>query len=111
MPLYQYECEKCGERYDVRQKFVDAPLTVHEDCGGPVHRLLSAPALQFKGSGFYITDYAKNSSSSSGNGGAKKGDAPASTGEKSESSTKEAAPAATESKPSTAKPSSSSDTK
>ena len=108
MPLYQYECEKCGERYDVRQKFVDAPLTTHEVCGGPVHRLLSAPALQFKGSGFYITDYAKNSTSQPGNAGQKKGEANSSSNEKSESvkkdkpdsAPKETAPATSESKPS-----------
>ncbi len=45
------------------QKFSDNPLTVHETCGGPVHRLLSAPALQFKGSGWYITDYARGAKS------------------------------------------------
>lgn len=63
MPLYEYQCENCGEQFEVMQKFADDPLTVHEKCGGPVHRLLSAPALQFKGSGWYITDYAKSSSS------------------------------------------------
>jgi len=47
------------------QKFSEPPLTTHEKCGGPVHRLISAPALQFKGSGWYITDYAKNSSGTS----------------------------------------------
>jgi putative FmdB family regulatory protein len=60
MPLYEYACEKCGDRFEVMQKFSDAPLTTHEKCGGPVHRLISAPALQFKGSGWYITDYAKS---------------------------------------------------
>jgi len=63
MPLYEYRCSKCGSVFEVRQKFSDEPLTVHEGCGGQVERLLSAPALQFKGSGFYITDYAKGSSS------------------------------------------------
>jgi predicted nucleic acid-binding Zn ribbon protein len=48
------------------QKFSDEPLTRHDKCGGAVHRLISAPALQFKGSGWYITDYAKGGSSSSG---------------------------------------------
>lgn len=67
MPLYEYKCEKCGNQFEVIQKFADQPLTVHEDCGGGVHRLLSAPALQFKGSGFYITDYAKGSGSGSQN--------------------------------------------
>jgi putative FmdB family regulatory protein len=65
MPTYEYQCEKCGQLFEVRQKFADAPLTTHEVCGGSVHRLLSAPALQFKGSGWYITDYAKGSGSGS----------------------------------------------
>src|SRR5579885_2847138 len=73
MPLYEYECERCGNIFEVRQKFADDPLSVHEGCGGPVHRLLSPPALQFKGSGWYITDYAKGGNkgagSSSDNGG------------------------------------------
>ena len=64
MPLYEYQCEKCGEAFEVMQKFTDLPLTTHEKCGGPVHRILSPPALQFKGSGWYITDYAKGSASS-----------------------------------------------
>jgi len=59
MPLYEYACEKCGKVFEVIEKFSDQPLTVHAECGGKVERLLSAPALHFKGSGFYITDYAK----------------------------------------------------
>lgn len=59
MPLYEYRCGACGSVFEVMQKFSDDALTVHEDCGGPVQRLLSAPALQFKGSGWYITDYAR----------------------------------------------------
>jgi putative FmdB family regulatory protein len=62
MPLYEYLCEKCGGRFEVIQKFADEPVAVHEICGGSVHRLLSVPALKFKGSGFYINDYAKASS-------------------------------------------------
>ena len=57
MPLYEYKCDRCGQVFEVRQKFSEEPLTVHEDCGGAVHRLLSAPALQFKGTGWYVTDY------------------------------------------------------
>lgn len=68
MPLYEYQCEQCGDIFEVMQKFADAPLTTHTKCGGPVHRLLSAPALQFKGSGWYITDYAKSGSKSSSSG-------------------------------------------
>jgi len=59
MPIYEYRCDKCGDVFELRQKFSDEPLTTHEKCGGPVHRLISAPALQFKGTGWYITDYAR----------------------------------------------------
>lgn len=59
MPLYEYKCEKCGQVFELIQRFSDEPLTTHEACGGAVERLISAPALQFKGSGWYITDYAK----------------------------------------------------
>ena len=62
MPIYEYRCSKCGKTFEKIQKFVDPPVEVHEDCGGPVERLISTSALQFKGSGFYITDYAKGSS-------------------------------------------------
>jgi putative FmdB family regulatory protein len=70
MPLYDYRCDKCDETFEVLQKFSDEPLKVHEGCGGQVERLLSPPALQFKGSGWYVTDYAKGgkSPSTSGNG-------------------------------------------
>ena len=62
MPLYEYRCEQCGKVFEVIQKFSDAPLETHQDCGGKVERLISAPALQFKGSGWYVTDYAKGNS-------------------------------------------------
>ncbi len=60
MPLYEYSCERCGKTFEVRQKFSDNPLTSHEGCGGKVERLISPPAFQFKGSGWYVTDYARN---------------------------------------------------
>src|SRR5215510_2814136 len=61
MPLYEYECEACGSRFEKIQKFSDPPADVCAKCGkGPVHKLLSSPAIQFKGSGWYITDYAKS---------------------------------------------------
>ena len=62
MPLYEYQCEKCAHRFEVIQKFSDAPIDVCPKCGGPVVKLLSSPAIQFKGSGWYITDYAKQGS-------------------------------------------------
>ena len=64
MPLYEYECEACGKRFEKIQKFSDPPADVCVHCGkGPVRKLLSSPAIQFKGTGWYITDYAKKSSS------------------------------------------------
>jgi putative FmdB family regulatory protein len=59
MPLYEYQCSKCDKIFEVIEKFADTPLTVHEGCGGKVERLLSAPAFQLKGSGWYATDYPK----------------------------------------------------
>ncbi len=59
MPVYEYECLRCGGRIEELQKFTDAPPKKHNGCGGRLKRLLSAPAIQFKGSGFYITDYAR----------------------------------------------------
>lgn len=61
MPLYEYECPGCGKRFELIQKFSDPPEAACLVCGGKAHRLLSAPALQFKGSGWYITDYARRS--------------------------------------------------
>ncbi|MEZ5401146.1 MAG: FmdB family zinc ribbon protein [Bryobacteraceae bacterium] len=60
MPLYEYRCQKCDSVFEVMQKFSDEPLTEHAGCGGTVERLLSAPALQFKGTGWYVTDYARS---------------------------------------------------
>jgi putative FmdB family regulatory protein len=65
MPRYEYRCHRCGKNFEVRQKFADAPLSVHEGCGGDVERLISAPTLHFKGSGFYVTDYKRNGTSTS----------------------------------------------
>ena len=59
MPLYEYECDSCGARFERIQKFTDPPPDACPKCAGPVHKLLSSPAIQFKGSGFYITDYGR----------------------------------------------------
>ncbi len=63
MPLYEYKCDRCNEVFEVMQKFSDEPLSVHENCGGTLEKLLSSPAIQFKGSGWYVTDYASKSGS------------------------------------------------
>lgn len=65
MPLYEYLCNQCNERLEIIQGINDAPFSVCPRCGGELKKLLSAPAIQFKGSGFYKTDYASSSSSSS----------------------------------------------
>ncbi len=62
MPLYEYRCLKCGAHFEKIQKFSDLPLRTCEECGGKLERLLSSPAIQFKGSGWYVTDYARKSS-------------------------------------------------
>jgi putative FmdB family regulatory protein len=59
MPLYEYECDACGHRFEKIQKFSDPLEDTCPKCGGAVHKLMSSPAIQFKGSGFYITDYPK----------------------------------------------------
>ena len=59
MPLYEYLCRSCSHRFERIQKFSDPPVTECPSCGGAVDKLFSSPAIQFKGSGFYITDYAK----------------------------------------------------
>jgi putative FmdB family regulatory protein len=66
MPLYEYRCSKCHRVFEVLQKFSDAPPELHENCGGPVERLISAPSFQFKGSGWYITDYKNAAGSKAG---------------------------------------------
>ena len=63
MPLYEYECTKCGHRFERIVKFSDPPITKCPKCKGKVEQTISAPAIQFKGSGWYVTDYAKSGSS------------------------------------------------
>jgi len=68
MPIYEYRCDKCHERFEILQKINDKSLETCPKCGGPLTRLISSPAIQFKGSGWYITDYAHKNSPSDGNG-------------------------------------------
>jgi putative FmdB family regulatory protein len=78
MPLYEYQCKKCHHRFERIQKFSDPHVKKCPDCGGPVEQVVSAPAVQFKGSGWYVTDYGKKGStgtaSSNGESGGKKED-------------------------------------
>jgi len=91
MPIYEYKCDKCSAVFEVMQRFSDQPLAIHEGCGGAVERLISTSALQFKGSGWYVTDYARNKGGA--NGETKKSSETKSDTKKSESKT-ESTPAA-----------------
>ena len=62
MPLYEYRCLQCDAHFEKIQKFSDLPIRTCEICGGRLEQLLSSPAIQFKGSGWYVTDYARKSS-------------------------------------------------
>lgn len=94
--MYEYECDACRRRFEVIRKFSDEPLITCQECGGHLRKLVSSPAIQFKGSGWYITDYAKKG----GGDGAKPaagGDAaakPDSSSETKTTETKESKPAA-----------------
>ena len=102
MPLYEYECDACGSRFEVIQKFSETTEQCRKCGKGPVRRLMSSPAIQFKGSGFYITDYAqkgKSGSESSGESGssgkkeeAAKSDTPAKSDSSASSSTSTTTP-------------------
>lgn len=102
MPLYEYECKECGRRTEKIQKFSDAPLTVCPHCGGPIERTLTAPAVQFKGGGWYKDLYSSakpaassNSDSSKSGGEASKPAESKSSGSSDSSSGTSTAPAAT----------------
>jgi putative FmdB family regulatory protein len=109
MPLYEYQCDACDSRFEVIQKYSDPSVETCRVCGkGPVRRLVSSPAIQFKGSGWYVTDYAKKSSSDTAAGSdGKAADAKAAT--KSDDSAKPSSSAKSDSSGST--PSTSTTTK
>ena len=86
MPIYEYRCEQCGHLVDLIQKRTDPPLETCSKCGGSMKKLLAAPALQFKGSGFYITDYSSK--------GKETDKATSDTGAPESKTAKESAPAA-----------------
>ena len=101
MPLYEYQCEACGQRFEVIQKFSDPPAETCRVCGkGPVQRLISSPAIQFKGTGWYITDYAQkgkssgsDSTPSASKSESKSGDSSGSSSDSSSSSSSSSTPA------------------
>src|SRR5947208_16884480 len=82
MPLYEYKCD-AGHRFELIRRFSDPPLEKCPTCGAPVHKLFSSPAIQFKGSGFYITDYAKKDQKSESTSGEAKADTAPADKEKS----------------------------
>ena len=86
MPLYEYECVDNGHRFEVIQKFSDPPIEVCPKCGSPVRKVISSPAFQFKGSGWYVTDYARKDS-----GGGKTAGETTDKSEKDKGESKEAA--------------------
>ena len=102
MPLYEYECKKCGHRFEKIQKFSDPMLKKCPECGGKIEQMISAPAIQFKGSGWYVNDYAKKPtpSASSGKNGNDGGKADSVKAESSEGkSTESKSDAKSDSKP------------
>jgi putative FmdB family regulatory protein len=109
MPLYEYECKKCHHRFERIVKYSDRPMKKCPDCGGPVEQTITAPAVQFKGSGWYVTDYAKKPSAtaSSSNGDSKSKDEAAS---KKESASKDESASKKEEKSSKASEKSKSET-
>jgi putative FmdB family regulatory protein len=110
MPLYEYECEKCGHRFEKIQKFSDKMLKKCPECGGRIEQMISAPAVQFKGSGWYVTDYANKSQAPSPSEGggkdSKKDDRSKSEGSSKDSSAKESSSTESSSKESSSKESS-----
>ena len=89
MPLYEYQCKQCGHRFEKIQSFSAPEEKVCPTCGGEVERLISAPAIQFKGAGWYVNDYAgRNNAPSSGGAGSSKDGGNDVTAKSAESSSK-----------------------
>jgi putative FmdB family regulatory protein len=111
MPLYEYKCKKCGHQFEKIQKYSDRMVKKCPDCGGRVEQMITAPAVQFKGTGWYVTDYAKKSSglpsSDGGSKDSKKDDKPKSDSSSKDSSSVESSAKVTSSKENSSKDSSS----
>ncbi len=107
MPIYEYACEQCGDRFEVKQSIKDAPLVTCSRCGGTVKKLISSPAIMFKGSGWYVTDYSDKLKPPAGENAS-----PSADGKKDTASEAPATPAASTatSTPATAGPSANSTT-
>jgi putative FmdB family regulatory protein len=103
MPLYEYQCDECGHRFERIQKFSDPPASECPRCGGRVQKQVSSPAFQFKGSGWYVTDYARKSDTARGDKGDSK---PEESGGASKEASKEPAPKDGGAKESPSKPAS-----
>lgn len=93
MPLYEYECDACGQRFELIRKFSDPPVTSCTACNGSVRKLLSSPAIQFKGSGWYVTDYARKPAAGEGESAKSAGDADEKSAPEKKESEKKAASA------------------
>jgi putative FmdB family regulatory protein len=98
VPIYEYKCEN-GHVFDVIQKMVDEPLTECQECGAPAVRVLHSPAVHFKGSGFYNTDYGKKKKGANGSDGAKEPQAPDSSSDSGSSDPKPSESKSSDSKP------------
>ena len=95
MPLYEYQCDACGHRFEAIQKFSDPLVETCPKCGGAVRKLVAAPAFQFKGSGWYITDYAKKDAGGKADASSKDTSTPGegAKSDKSEKTSEKSAPA------------------
>ena len=102
MPLYEYQCDECGHRFERIQKFSDEPVKTCPSCGGTVQKLVSSPAIQFKGTGWYITDYARKPSGGQPGAEAQKGEGQ--TKDSKESDTTKKKDASSDSKASSSEP-------
>ena len=101
MPIYEYRCDDCDRVFEAIQRISDAPLDACRDCGAPARRIVSSPAIQFLGSGWYVTDYARKTGEKAANGKngseAKGGPGKSESGRSKQKESSEAKPAATSS--------------
>jgi putative FmdB family regulatory protein len=97
MPLYEYQCDACERRFELIVKFSDPPVETCPTCGGHVHKLMSSPAFQFKGTGWYVTDYARKDQGATGKSTGSQSEASEKAKDESSSSAKSDQPAKGES--------------